>query len=239
MPMELQTGYQLEPLVPAETVESRVYQRLRQAIVEGVLAPGERLVLTRLASDLSVSRVPVTQALKRLETEGFVRANDRGDVTVVMFSAEDVWEIYTLRATLQPLAARMAAERGTPEQIERIRCIVLEVAEAMQTGHAINDRHLHEAVADAANMPRLNHILMNLWDHTEVYRAALDASYRQLEQEQKRLDQAMYSMRDHDELLQALLQRDGEAAAVAERRHALRSMERVLALPAISSKTTP
>ena len=215
----MNSTYNLQQLESPEPVEIRVYTQIRQAIMQGQLQPGERLVLDRLAASLGVSRVPVTQALKRLETQGFVTTARRGETVVVKLSATDAWELYVLRIRLQPLAARYAAQRLQPDQLAEIERLAELVAPLSGAERTVMDRRFHEAIADASGMPRLLQILNNLWDVTEAYRAAKDTKEQDLTDT---IANNAQSRREHEAMLAALRQGDGEAAEAIERAHLVR-----------------
>src|SRR5437879_11262961 len=88
--------------------ESGPYDRLKQLILEGELAPGEPLVERTLADRLSVSRTPVREAIFRLEREGLVEAVDGKGAFVASYAIDDLIEIYQIREGLEPLAARLS-----------------------------------------------------------------------------------------------------------------------------------
>jgi DNA-binding GntR family transcriptional regulator len=215
----MKSAYNLQQLESPEPVEIRVYTQIRQAIMQGQLQPGERLVLDGLAASLGVSRVPVTQALKRLETQGFVRTARRGETVVVELSVTDAWELYVLRIRLQPLAARYAAQRLQPDQLAEIERLAECVAPLSGAERTVMDRRFHEAIANASGMPRLVQILNNLWDVTEVYRAAKDTKEQDLTDT---IENNAKSRREHEAMLAALRQGDGEAAEAVERAHLVR-----------------
>jgi DNA-binding GntR family transcriptional regulator len=220
----MKSTYNFQQLEAPESVELRVYTQLRQAIMQGQLQPGERLVLDRLATSLGVSRVPVTQALKRLETQGFVSTTRRGETVVVELSASDAFELYILRIRLQPLAARYAALRLQPDQLAEIERLAEYLAPLSGAERFAMDRQLHEAIANASGMPRLAQMCNNLWELTEVYRAALDTKVQDLNL--KIMDNEN-SSREHAAMLVALRQRDGEAAEAIERAHVVRATKLV------------
>jgi DNA-binding GntR family transcriptional regulator len=91
------------------TLEELAYQDIRRAIAEGRLAPGQRIVVNSLAAASGVSRIPVMQALRRLQTEGFVRITPHKDVVVTSPSPEEFRERFLLMATLEALCLREAA----------------------------------------------------------------------------------------------------------------------------------
>ena len=103
-----------------ETLEARVYQDLRTAIIKRHLAHGERLIQDMLAAQFGTSRIPVRDALKRLNAEGLVTMDERGSYVVSVFGIADIEEVYGLRMLLEPYAAGSALERMTQGDIEEL-----------------------------------------------------------------------------------------------------------------------
>ena len=93
---------------------------IRDAIIDGRLAPGERLKEVELATELGISRTPVREALLVLQTEGLVEAVPNRGATVRAHTAEDLDDLYQLRALLEGYAARRAATRITEEDVARL-----------------------------------------------------------------------------------------------------------------------
>jgi DNA-binding GntR family transcriptional regulator len=87
-------------------------------LIRGERQPGDRLTDTELASQLGLSRTPVRQALHRLAQEDLIRLDARRGFSVRAFTANDVIEIYQVRAVLEVLALRLSAPHVTPEQIQ-------------------------------------------------------------------------------------------------------------------------
>src|SRR3954454_9399652 len=94
---------------------------IRDAIIEGRLEPGRRLKEEELARELGISRTPVREALLVLQAEDLVVATPNRGATVRIHDAKDLDDLYELRSLLEGHAARRAAERATPEQIELLR----------------------------------------------------------------------------------------------------------------------
>ena len=103
--------------------------QLRQAIIEGRIAPGERLVEASIAERLGVSRGPVRDAILELQRQGLVVNAPRRSAFVVEVSKDDIEEIYTLRMVLEAFAARLAAQRITAEQCQQLQ----ETVDALET----------------------------------------------------------------------------------------------------------
>src|SRR5919206_3191005 len=97
----------LTPLRQAETLSDRTTELLRERILAGDFALGERLVEAKIARQLQISRGPVREALRQLRAEGLVREEPRRGVFVVDLTVDDVREIYELRAAIEGRAARL------------------------------------------------------------------------------------------------------------------------------------
>lgn len=136
--------------LPHQRVSLRdlAYETLRRQIIETELAPGLRLFERDIAADLQVSRIPLREALRRLETDGLVLVVPGKGALVAPFTPADVRDLFEVREVLEPLAARLAAERAGKaglallrqrlREIERAtrRALPQRLAEANATFHA-------------------------------------------------------------------------------------------------------
>lgn len=107
-----------------------VYDRLRRAIVEGRYPPGARLVEQRLAEELDVSRTPVREAVRRLESEGLVVVERNRGAHVRPLSEGEIADLYEVRSRLEAYAAELAAARATAEDLVALRAASASFAEA-------------------------------------------------------------------------------------------------------------
>lgn len=153
----------LEPIVDADLVE-RVRTRLRKAILEGTLAPGDRLVEADLAAQLDVSRAPVRDALRMLEHDGLVTANGRRGRFVTVLSARDAWEVYTLREALEAMAFGIVVHDCPPQVLAQAEGLVAEMHLASQAGDRGRlsqlDVSFHRLICQTAGHERL----LRTWD---------------------------------------------------------------------------
>ena len=113
-------GDDAEP-ISKRSLEAQATDLIRSRIVSGDLALGERLVETALAERYGLSRGTIRAALRRLVDEGLVRQVPYSGYRVVDFSEHDLWELYTLRGTLEALGARLAAEQMTTAGAARLQ----------------------------------------------------------------------------------------------------------------------
>ena len=146
-----------------------VADRLREAILHGELRGGQHLREEELAEKLQVSRGPVRDAFVLLEREGLIRSSRHRGVTVVDLTLRDLHEIYTLRSALEPLAVRLAIERGTGADLAGIESALDEFTAALsprmsERTAADLDVRFHDAIFRAARHERL----YSAWSHIRM-----------------------------------------------------------------------
>ncbi|RFU84694.1 GntR family transcriptional regulator [Streptomyces triticagri] len=145
-----------------EPESERVTRQLRDDIVDGVRAPGSRLVERELAAELGVSRLPIRDALKALVTEGLVTPRPRTWAVVREFSPTDLADLYEVRSALDMLTFRLAAERRTREGLDRLRAALDAEMAAAEREDAVGARRaaadFHEAVTSLAGNDLLSEL---------------------------------------------------------------------------------
>jgi len=132
---------------------------IRTHILEGILPAGGRLLETQLSEELEVSRGTVRAALAQLAREGLVQQVAFTRWQVSETSPRDAWELYTLRAALEGLAARLAAESAVPADHKRLRSTVAELTRAVKDKRFDDvtdiDFRLHQEIVEIASHRRL------------------------------------------------------------------------------------
>lgn len=98
------------PAPSGEALDLRVYELVRERIIDGTLQPGARIRERELAEELQISRIPIREAFPRLESEGFIKTLHRRGAVVAQMTVRDVEELFAVRLSLEVLAARLAAE---------------------------------------------------------------------------------------------------------------------------------
>lgn len=152
-----------------------VFEALRDAIISGELKPGERLTEVQLAEEMGVSRTPVREAIRKLELEGFVVMVPRKGAYVADISTKDVADVFEIRAALEGLAAGLAAERITEEELEELQRLLVKVNESTEN-HDLDtfvaaDAAFHEALYKASRNDRLVQIISNLREQIQRFRS--------------------------------------------------------------------
>lgn len=182
-----------------------VTDAIRRGIVTGRYPPGARITEDRLAEEYGVSRVPVREALLALEAEGFVRIAPYAGSFVAELTDDEAEDLLEVRAVVEVLSARRAAERRTASQLEGMRLLLDEADRARRQRDfdelvELNGR-FHLLVASASGNRSLLVLVNQLRTKIEwVYAADVR-------------DRALASWREHAELVAAIDARDGDAAA--------------------------
>ena len=147
---------------------------LRRSIRSGQWPPGTPIRQEALAIELGVSRVPVREALKILEGEGQVTYAPHKGYVVAEFDTTELQEIYRIRDVLEDEAVRQAVPRLTEEDFERMRSAMIAMEKtdsADVNGLTEHNRRFHQALFEAADMPRLLNFIRILRDWSDAYRA--------------------------------------------------------------------
>ena len=153
---------QLQPL-DILNLRDHIEQQVRNAILNGLFKPGDRLVETTIADQLSVSRAPVREALSALEREGIVASIPRRGYFVIDFTDKDIEEIYSLRLLLEIGALQQAISRITGQDMAEMQLIVDNLGEAV---HQQRDR----ATIIALDLS-FHEFICRLADHSRLYSA--------------------------------------------------------------------
>lgn len=194
----------LSRIVATPDLTEQVYQRLLYAICDGELAPGTRLTQEDLAATLGVSRQPVLQALRLLKKDGFVSDAGRRGLRVAPLEAQTITQVYEVRAVLDGLAARRAAQANA--QLDPT--IILKgrrAAAGQRIGSMIDaDMQFHHLIYAASGNPLIAETANHHWPHI---RRAMGAVLQTVGMRRSVWD-------EHEAILQAI---NGGDADLAER----------------------
>lgn len=213
------TPIQLDSYQPLREV---VCETLRSAIRKGVLQPGERLMEIQLAEELGVSRTPVREAIRKLELEGYVVMMPRRGTYVASLSIRDINEVFEIRTSLDSLASGLAAERITPEELERLERLLVLISEYIERGDmdkiVETDMQFHDLLYQASRNARLVGIIFNLRDQLTRFRTISMGHPGRLEE----------TLEEHRRLVEAISQGDVELAQKAAEKHMERAEHTLL-----------
>ena len=184
---------------------------LRDEIFNGKILSGERLVEGKISERLGVSRIPVREALHTLASEGIVVIEPRKGAVVASFSSEQIRELIEVRATLEALNARLAAERHDLQQIALLQSILDEGVKL--TGkdnlHRISELNkcFHDALGEIGANSILREMMRSLRERTALIFKSTDNDY------------ITKNWQEHEAILKAVIAGDGEMAALLASRH--------------------
>jgi DNA-binding GntR family transcriptional regulator len=198
------------------SLKEKVYEALRREITDGSLFPGDLLKERELADLYGVSKTPVREALSLLEQENLVKAIPRAGYMVTQLTLRDVQEVHQLRVTLESMAARLAAENITDEELEELEAMT---ATSDPEEARLFNRQFHLVIARASGNSRLAKMIEQLLDDTDRW-AAIDVA---------RLTPSVLLI-GHQAELEALRTREPDIAEKAMREHVQRVYQHLSAL---------
>jgi len=179
-------------------VRELVLERLREAILNRTLKPGDRIVEAELAQVFNVSRTPVREALRVLEAEGLLRRIPRKGLFVRGITREDVVEIYSIRIALESLAVSIAVERITPVEISRLAKLVDQMKKYTESKESDKlfsvCQEFNDILVRASRMPRLIKLVKVYMEYLEQFRAISMAKH----------ERQVAALREHEEILRAV-----------------------------------
>jgi DNA-binding GntR family transcriptional regulator len=204
------TTSKLSALRPAgghRTLAERAFATLHEAIVTGVLAPGERLPIEELADILEMSPMPIREALRLLDSVGLVENIPHRGARVTELSIDDLREVYEARLALEPLAVRHAAEKFTEADAaratERLQAHIEAYKQRDLTLVWSTHTAFHFALYDAAKSRWMRRLIHPLWETSERYRFAMLPVRLNLDKRR----------REHERILRACIAHNPDTAA--------------------------
>ncbi len=155
------------PTIAHNTLEEQAYRVLRRAILDGQFRDGGRLVQDELAGMLGTSRIPVRDALRRLESDGLVELDRRGRYRVRTYGVNEVRETFELRELIEPYAAARAIPRLSAKDDAELADLTGRMVEAADEADADAyiraNRDFHLTLYQSSGMDRLVKIIVGLW----------------------------------------------------------------------------
>ncbi len=190
-----------------------VYNTLREAILKGELKPGERLMELQLASKLGVSRTPIREAIRMLELEGLAVTIPRKGAEVAKMTVKDMEDVLEVREALDELAAKIACNKITEEQLQTLSKVKDAFEESTKTTDikqiAMYDEKFHDVIYESTGNVRLVNLLNNLRE--QIYRYRVEYL--------KNVEAYPRLIEEHETILKALQDRNQELVVEAMRDH--------------------
>jgi DNA-binding GntR family transcriptional regulator len=219
--------------IAINSLAEEVFGKLVQAITSGEFEPGQRLSESSLARQLGISRGPLREALNRLEGKLVTRVPRIG-VRVIDFKRDDLEHLFLVREALEGMAARLAADRMTAQELSHLQALLHrhasqpELAAGSAYHQRTDDEDFHFTIVRAAQCDRLEEMLFSeLYYQLRIHR--LRSSTRH--------GRAKQALIEHREILEALAARNADAAEGTMRRHIRNA--RLSALQVLDSTAKP
>jgi phosphonate utilization transcriptional regulator len=209
-------------LLQSHSLTTLVQRELERRILAGELQPGAKLNEEDIAGDLNVSRGPVREAFRALESSGLVRTEKNRGVFVRQVSVAEADEIYEVRAGLDELIGRLLAARIQPSQLAELRELLKKMQQAararsVEVYYPLNVR-FHDRLAELTGNRTLLSAYRRLVNELHLYRRETLA---------RGPDSFPISTREHAEIVEALSRHDAERAGTLMYAHAMESRERL------------
>jgi DNA-binding GntR family transcriptional regulator len=199
-----------------------VYESLRSTIISGKIPVGERIIEKEYANRLNISRTPIREALKRLQSEDLVEYIPKYGVVVKRISKEDALEIYKIRESLEILVVCNSIDNITQKEINQIEEL-LDLTERKNLEYNLKEVEklfveFNNCIYKASKMNRLPLMISQLNDYLKHFRniSILDETRRNI------------AIHEHRQILQAIIDKDKGAAEKLIRKHLSHSLDIVL-----------
>ncbi|MEJ2654256.1 MAG: GntR family transcriptional regulator [Acidihalobacter sp.] len=220
----MQMTVEIVSMGPAVTLSERLFEQIRGAIERGDIAAASKISEPELARRFGVSRGPLREAIGRLEACGLVERRANVGARVVTLSSEGLLEIFQVREALESMAARLAAEHMTDEEIAALRGLLDQHGRQIEedSGQAyfqkVGDLDFHYRIVQGSRNGQLIKLLCNdLYHLMRLYRYQFGMQSRR----------APRAFVEHRMIVDAIEQRDGEMAELLMRHHIRTSRENV------------
>lgn len=204
------------------SLTSRVFQKIRNDILQGKYKEQDELKENTLGNELGVSRTPVREALRQLELEGLVAIIPNKGAYVTGINSKDVEDIYAIRTMLEGLCARWATENISEQQINELEETIILAEFYLKKDSADNieqmvilDGKFHTILYEASNSRILSHILMDFHKYVQIDRKNSVISE----------ERARKSIREHKQILRAIMDKDADLAEQLANNHMLQVMQ--------------
>jgi DNA-binding GntR family transcriptional regulator len=206
------------PIAP-KTKNVAVYRKLRHSILKGKLKPGQKIVMADLAKAFGLSETPVREAIRRLESDGYVHFTPHTGAIVTKIDEGELVEVYLIRIALEALATRLASPHITDKDIDFLIKKNQEIETAIQQKKYENiggiNKDFHLRIYKAAPFPRLYKMICDLWDTFERWPSVFAYVPQR----------AVASVEEHKNIIQALKMGDTDLADRLMKEQKERAME--------------
>lgn len=202
-----------------KTKNEAVYEKLREAIIQGVLKPGQKLVISSLSKEFGCSEIPIREAIRRLESNELINLVPHVGATVSKIDEKEVTEIYLIRIELESLAARLATPHLTTADFQFIEKKLQEMELAIRhrdyEKFGVLNKDFHLRIYQAAPYPFLYKMIVDLWERVQRTQSVFALVPKR----------ARASIKEHKKILSALKSKNRDLVGGLMREQKSRSMK--------------
>ena len=195
------------------------YVSIKGAIVKGDLHPGQRLVESALSARMGISRIPVREAIKKLEQDGLIEKLEKGGFIVKNPSRKEIEETFGIRACIESYAAALATGHMDAPTIDRLENVLRLYRDALERRDIAKmtqlNNQLDEIIFSTSGSRKLYALIANFRDFISRYRKVLLTC----------MEYAAISLSEHEEIVQAMKEGDVEGVEKLVRKHLLRGRD--------------
>lgn len=211
--------------IPSEqpvTAADKTFIQLRDAIVEGEIAPGTKLSETELSTKYAVSRAVIREAINRVESCHLVERKANVGARVVQLTAEGLIEVYQIREALEGMAARLAAQNMSKAEVAELEQLLVKHSQKISTDKSYyqqsGDVDFHyRIIVGSKNQHLISMLVHGIYHLVRMYRVQLGMSGPRVNT----------ALSEHQHIVQAIANGDGELAEMLMRRHIMYSQQNI------------
>lgn len=206
----------------SKSMREKVYDTLKELIIDGIIAPGERIIETEYSQKFQISRTPIREALRMLELEGLVESQTKGGVIVTKITEEEISEVYKIRIALEGIILEEVINKATSTDIKHLEKVLNDTKKAFEA-EDINEifalfSKFNATLYDIAKLPKVTSMISNINLYLKRFRKL------SIENPERKDD----AFEDHIKILDSIKQKDLENAIILNRNHLEKSMNFIL-----------
>ena len=205
-------------------LRKKIYNMLKEAIVTGELDPGQRLIESQLAREMGISRTPIREALRQLESEGYITSIDNGGVKVSEITEDDIHEWYEIKKVLDKLSIIKTIDNITEDQIKDLEEYINKSKKLLEKNNYDKDKMIalhsafHQKIFEASN----NKLIKTIMEDYQHYNLRL----RKYMADSLSWHDKM--VKEHEKILQAIKEKDKDTAIELVNEHSISGKQQVL-----------
>lgn len=205
-----------------KSMREKVYDTLKQMIIDGVIKPGERIIETEYSNKFQISRTPIREAIRMLELEGLVESQTTGGVIVKTLTREEISEIYKIRIALESLILEEIIKKINNQDIKKLEKVLKNTKKAFEVKDIEKVFSLftefNQILYDIASLPKVTGMINNINLYLKRFRKlSIDNPSRKEE-----------AFEDHVQILEAIKNKELSTAISINRMHLEKSMNFIL-----------